>query len=327
MSDTRLLAATAVTPALWGTTYVVTTELLPDGRPLLAGALRALPAGLLLIGAVAVLAGRRALPQGAWWWRAAVLGTLNIGVFFALLFIAAYHLPGGVAAVLGALGPFAVAGFAFVLLGDRPARRILIAATVGVAGVALLVLRSAVALDVVGLAAAAGGTITMSLGTVLGRRWGAPSGYPAKTTALLALTGWQLTVGGLLLAPVALAVEGPPPALTVPNLAGFTYLSLCGTALAYFLWFRGVTALAPARVTLLALLSPVMAALLGWAVLDQALTIGQLMGAAAVLGSVLVGTSVARRRAPHGRADLALVVPQLDRFRHGLREATTARST
>ena len=93
--------------------YVVTTTPLPDGRPLLAGALRALPAGLLL------LAVTRRLPRGSWWWRSAVLGTLNIGAFFALLFVSAYRLPGGVAAVLGAAGPLLVLALASVLLRLR----------------------------------------------------------------------------------------------------------------------------------------------------------------------------------------------------------------
>ena len=34
---------------MWGTTYIVTTELLPEGRPLLAATLRALPAGLTIV--------------------------------------------------------------------------------------------------------------------------------------------------------------------------------------------------------------------------------------------------------------------------------------
>jgi probable blue pigment (indigoidine) exporter len=291
MRDIRLIATTAVTPALWGTTYLVTTEFLPAHRPLLAGAVRALPAGLLLTGVVAALAGRGALPRGAWWWRAPLLGTLNIGFFFAMLFVAAYRLPGGVAAVLGALGPFVVAGLAFALLGERPARRTLLAGAIGIAGVSLLVLRSSAALDPIGIAAAAGGTLSMSLGTVLGRRWGTPPGFPRRSTALLALTGWQLTIGGLILLPAALAVEGLPSTLTPANLGGFGYLTLVGTALAYFLWFRGVTSLAPARVTVLALLSPTVAAGLGWAVLAQSLSAGQLVGAAAVLGAVLLGTS------------------------------------
>lgn len=285
----NLAASTAVAPALWGTTYLVTTELLPDGRPLLAGTLRALPAGLLLIAVVAALTGR-ALPTGSWWWRAAVLGFLNIGLFFALLFVAAYRLPGGIAAVLGALGPFVVAALAFALLGQRPGIRVLLAGAAGLAGVALLVLRSDAALDPLGLAAAAAGMVSMSFGTVLGRRWGTPPGLPDRRTALLALTGWQLTVGGLLLAPVMLFVEGLPPAVTWTNVGGFGYLSLVGTAGAYFLWFRGVTALAPARVTLLGLLSPVVAALLGWLVLAESLSPGQLLGAAAVLAAVIVGT-------------------------------------
>ncbi|MET7426079.1 EamA family transporter [Dactylosporangium sp. NPDC005555] len=298
----NLAVATAAAPALWGTTYLVTTELLPDGRPLLAGTLRALPAGLLLVGVVAALAGRRALPQGAWWWRAAVLGFLNIGLFFALLFVAAYRLPGGIAAVLGALGPFVVAALAFALLSQRPGRRVLLAGGAGLAGVALLVLRSDAALDPIGLAAAAAGMVSMSLGTVLGRRWGAPEGLPDRRTALLALTGWQLSVGGLLLAPVTLVVEGLPPALTWTNAAGFGYLSLVGTAGAYFLWFRGVTALAPARVTLLGLLSPVVAAVLGWLVLGQSLSPGQLLGAAAVLAAVVAGAGAAPLRLSFTRA-------------------------
>ncbi|OEV13552.1 ABC transporter permease, partial [Streptomyces nanshensis] len=89
------VALTALAPASWGTTYVVTTELLPPGHPLFAGLLRALPAGLL------ALALTRVLPRGHWWWKAVVLGTLNIGAL-PLLFVAAERLPGGVAATLGA---------------------------------------------------------------------------------------------------------------------------------------------------------------------------------------------------------------------------------
>ncbi len=116
MSATARIALTAVAPISWGMTYVVTLEWLPPDRPLLSGLLRALPAGLL-----AIAIGRR-LPHGSWWWRAAVLGVLNIGAFFALLFLAAYRLPGGVAATLRAVGPLATAGFALALLGERPTR-------------------------------------------------------------------------------------------------------------------------------------------------------------------------------------------------------------
>ena len=92
-------AITALAPISWGTTYIVATEFLPPGHPLLVAALRALPVGLLLTIAL------RKLPQGIWWWRILVLGGLNIGIFQALLFVAAYRLPGGVAATAGAIQP------------------------------------------------------------------------------------------------------------------------------------------------------------------------------------------------------------------------------
>ncbi len=86
----RDVLLTAITPVIWGTTYYVTTEFLPANRPLTTAALRALPIGLLLLIVF------RQLPQGVWRFRAAILGALNIGFFFALLFISAYRLPGGV---------------------------------------------------------------------------------------------------------------------------------------------------------------------------------------------------------------------------------------
>ena len=88
---------TAIGPVIWGSTYIVTTELLPPDRPFTAALLRTLPAGLLL-----VLWCRRwpAWGDGVGWWRLLVLAALNIGVFQALLFVAAYRLPGGVAALV-----------------------------------------------------------------------------------------------------------------------------------------------------------------------------------------------------------------------------------
>lgn len=81
------------------------------GRPMLAAVIRALPVGL------AIMLCTRTLPKGDWWWRAGVLGVLNIGAFFALLFVAAFRLPGGVTATAGALQPVIAAGIAAVLLG------------------------------------------------------------------------------------------------------------------------------------------------------------------------------------------------------------------
>jgi len=276
-----LTVQTAVAPSIWGTTYVVTTELLPPERPLLAGAVRALPAGLVLV------ALRRELPTGSWWWRSFVLGTLNIGAFFALLFVAAYRLPGGVAATLGAAAPLLVAVLAVPLLRERLPPRRVAAGLGGVLGVWLLVGQAENGLDLVGVAAGLGGMASMAVGVVLTQRWGRPG-------ALLPFTGWQLTAGGLVLAPLALAVEGLPASLTGRQLGGYTYLSLVGAALAYVLWFRGIDRLSAPTVAFLPLLSPVVATLLGAAVLSQTLSGWQSLGFLVALASILAGARSGR---------------------------------
>ncbi|GLF93673.1 EamA family transporter [Streptomyces yaizuensis] len=287
MNRAAVIALTALAPVSWGTTYAVTTELLPPDRPLFTGLMRALPAGLLL------LAVARVLPRGAWWWKAGVLGALNIGAFFPLLFLAAYRLPGGVAAVVGSVGPLLVAGLATVLLSERPTTRTLLSAIAAALGVSLVVLRAGAGFDLVGVAAGLASSASMSAGVVLTKRWGRPEGVGP-----LALTGWQLTAGGLLIAPVAFLVEGAPPALDGRGAAGYLYLAVANTAIAYWLWFRGIERLTATSATLLGPLSPITAAVLGWAALGEALTPVQLLGMAVAFGATLVGQTGAAKPAP-----------------------------
>ncbi|MGN0147255.1 MAG: EamA family transporter [Arthrobacter koreensis] len=281
LSKMNLLLLTAVAPAVWGTTYLVTTELLPPDRPLLAAVLRSLPAGLVLLLLL------RRLPAGSWWWKSAVLGLLNFGAFFALLFIAAYRLPGGVAAMVGAVQPLLVAVLAARVLGERLGPVKLGAGVAGIAGVGLLVLSADARLDAAGVLAALGGAASMAAGIVLTKRWQPPAG-PLTSTA------WQLVAGGVFLVPVMLAVEGPAlPAFTGANLAGYLYLALVGTVLAYWLWFRGIGRLPASGVSFLSLLSPVVAAVAGAAVLGEAFSPGQLAGLALILGALVASNASA----------------------------------
>ncbi|HEX5801646.1 MAG TPA: EamA family transporter [Azospira sp.] len=265
---------TTLAPVIWGSTYVITSELLPPDRPFHAALLRVLPAGLLL------LAATRLLPARGEWWRLAVLGTLNIGAFQALLFVAAYRLPGGLAAVLGATQPVLVMALVWLAERRRPPALALGAAAVGIAGMAAMLLGPDSRWDALGAGAALLGAACMAAGTWLGSRW--PSGLP-----VLALTGWQLSIGGLVLLPLALALEAPLPPLSPNAIAGYAYLSLFGALLTYLLWFRGLARLSPVAVSSLALLSPLTAVVLGWALLGQSMRGLSLAGLVAVLGSVL----------------------------------------
>lgn len=273
MSPLTRTLLTASAPIAWGTTYWVTAELLPPGHPLWAGLLRALPAGMLLV----ALSGH--LPRGDWWWRAAVLGTLNIGAFFALLFAAAYRLPGGVAATLGAVSPLLVALLAHLLVGERLTIHRLTCGVIGVVGVGLMVLRASASLDAVGVAAGLAGAASMATGSVLTKRWGNP-------TTPLAFAGWQLTAGGLFLLPLALVAEGTLPILDAGAVAGYLWLALPGAALAYPVWFRGIGTLPVGSVAFLALLSPAVAALIGVGLAGEHLTGPQWAGFTLALGAV-----------------------------------------
>lgn len=308
MSRAATILLTALAPVSWGSTYAVTTELLPPDRPLFTAAVRALPAGLLL------LAAARRLPRGDWWWRSAVLGALNIGAFFPLLFLAAYRLPGGLAAVVGSVGPLFVAALSAGVLGQRPSRRTLLTAVAAALGVSLVVLRAAGALDALGVAAALTSTASMSTGTVLTKKWGRPAGVGP-----LAVTGWQLTAGGLLIAPLALLAEGAPPTLDGRALGGYAYLVLANTALAYWLWFRGIGRLTATQVTLLGPLSPLTAALIGWAALGQTLTGLQLAGMAVAFGATVAGQLTRRTPRSFTSREQSARKLSMDAMGHALR--------
>ncbi len=265
---------TALAPAIWGTTYFVTTEFLPHGYPFHVAMLRALPAGILLLLLV------RKLPEGIWWPRSLILGALNFSFFWAMLFVSAYRLPGGVAATVGAIQPLIVIGLSRVFLAAPVRPLAIVAGLLGIVGVALLVLApGAAALDAVGVAAGLAGAVSMAFGTVLTRKWRPP-------VSNLTFTAWQLTAGGILLLPIAYFLEPALPAPTAANILGMAYLGIIGAALTYFPWFRGLARIEPSAAASLGFLSPVVATLLGWLALGQSLTPAQIVGFVAVLFSI-----------------------------------------
>ncbi|MQW77393.1 EamA family transporter [Nocardioides sp. dk4132] len=275
-SKWQVLAVTAIAPVAWGSGYYVADAYLPADRPLFSATVRALPFGLL------VLALRPRLPQGSWWWRAGVLGVLNIAAFFVLFFVAAERLPGGLAATLTATAPIAIMLLAWGLVRERPHPASLFGAVLGAVGVALLVLRGSSGVDWVGVAAALGAVALSSVGFVLVKRWRAP-------VDMLTMTGWQLVLGGLVLLPVALLVEGAPPALDAPAIGGYLYLGLLGTVVAYAVWFRGLRELPAAAVSLVGLLNPVAGTVVGVALAGEVFGPVHALGMLLVLLGVLTG--------------------------------------
>lgn len=282
-ANLRWSLVTAIAPVAWGTNYFVTREFLPAGHPLYGGVIRALPAGLLL------LAVCRKAPRGSWWWKSLLLGVLNTGGFFALVYLAAQRLPTSVASTVMATAPLVMMLIAWVVIAERPGPRHLAGAAVGVAGVCLMLLAATVSPDALGILASVAAMAMSSLGYVLAKRWSAGAD-------VLASTSWQLLGGGLVLLPLAAAVEGAPPALDGPALLGFGYVTVVATALAFAAWFAGLRHLPAGTVGLLGLLNPVTGVLLGTAIAGETLSPQQLCGLALTLTGVLLGRPVTRGR-------------------------------
>lgn len=289
----RWLLVAAIAPLAWGSTYVVTAQLLPADTPIWGAALRALPAGLVLL-----LLARR-LPRGRWWWRSTVLGLLNVGAFFVLVYVAAQLLPSGVAAMLMATSPAVILLLAWPIAREKPAALSLLGAVIGFAGVVVLLAGATGTLSGWGIAASLAAMLMSSVGFVLARRWN--DGTPA-----LSVTAWQLTLGGLALVPVALIAEGAPPALDAAGIAGAAYLALVATALAFATWFAALQHLPAGAVGLVGLLNPVAGVALGVLVAQEAFTAVQMMGMVTVLLGIVLGQpaiATALRSAPNRRSE------------------------
>lgn len=273
---------TAIAPVAWGSSYYVTRQFLPLDYPLWGAVLRALPAGLIL------LALARSRPRGSWWWKSLVLGTLNVGAFFVLIYLASQLLPSSVASTIMATSAAVLMLIAWPLLAERPSRLPLIGALLGFVGVGTMVLGGTGEISPLGVAASLAAMLMSSLGFILTKKWAAGQ----KT---LAITSWQLIAGGLLVLPFALLLEGGAPEIDAPAALGFAYVTIVATALAFVAWFTGLRHLPAGTVGLVGLLNPVTGVLLGALLASEPFGARQAVGTALVLAGVLLGQ---KRRPP-----------------------------
>ncbi|KGN30410.1 ABC transporter permease [Knoellia sinensis KCTC 19936] len=279
-----LVAVTAIAPIVWGSTYAVTHLFLPPDRPLFAAVMRILPIGLLM------LAWHRRLPRGSWWWRSVVLGTLTMGLFAALLFVAAVRLPSGLGSTMTAVAPIITMGLAWAILRERSTPATVLASIVGAFGVLLLVVEGGYqgGVDLIGVLASLGAVTSASVGFVLTKRWTAAE-------SVLVVTTWQLVAGGLVLLPFALFLEGAPPSLPLSGWLALAYLGLIGSGVAYVAWFKGLASMSAGAVAVIGLLNPVAGTVLGVVLLGEPFGAIHALGMGLVLGSVVLAQPQVRR--------------------------------
>jgi drug/metabolite transporter (DMT)-like permease len=276
------LAGLLVLGALWGGSFLFMRVASPalgaipvaDARVLLGG-------GLLL---VVALRSHVAFDLRGRWRPYLFLGCLGTAIPFALISIAATHLPASLASVLIATTPVFAALVGWVWLREPLSRRQLAGTALGLAGVVMLVGWTPIALTV---------PVVLSVLAVAGAAacYGVTTHYSARllsrTPGGMAIPVMQQLVAGALLLPIALATlpAGRPEATPVLALLG---LGVFSTGLAYLLFFRMTRRIGAFRANIATYLTPAFGLLWGAALLGERLSVGSLVGFAVVLASALL---------------------------------------
>ncbi|MDF2152237.1 EamA family transporter [Vibrio sp. CAU 1672] len=224
----------AMIPAFfWGTTYAATQFTLPDWPPLLLGALRALPAGLLL------LLIKPSLPTSRDWQPLLTLGMINIAIFFSLIFVMALTLPSAISGVGMISVPVFAMLYHWIVQKRQPNLIQALSGSVLVALAWLLFDPRAISLDPVGLSAMLGAILCIVFGSSVTKSLGTRIHWWTVLT-------WQLIIGGIILAIIAgvqawLSPEQYRQVLTnlsFSNISGLLWVIILNTAFGYgmYVW-------------------------------------------------------------------------------------------
>ena len=170
-------------------------------------------------------------------------------------------------------------GLAWLQDGVRPTIKWLLLGVMGLVGV-LLLLNPSANLDPVGVACALLATLLIGQSSRWMQRW--------PVDDLLALTAWQLLLGGLMLIPLAWWLAGPMPVPQLASAPAFGWLILLNTALAYWAWLWGLKRHGPEVMGMLALTNPMVAVSLGVLLVGEALDGRQWLGIGVILLSLFL---------------------------------------
>jgi drug/metabolite transporter (DMT)-like permease len=269
---------------VWGSTYLgikLSVRTLPA---LLSAGSRFVLAGLLLA-LILRLTGRSIGVTRRELASSALLGIALLGLGVGGVTLAETQIDSSIAAMIAGSVPLQVIVLR-TLARERVALATRLSVLVGLAGLALIVIPGGDgASSAVGLAVALGATMSWSLGSFFGHRLPLPQdGFVAAA--------WQMSSGGvfLLLLGVATGELGTmdPAGFSLESTAAWLYLALFGTLVAFTAYTWLLRNAPISKVVTHQYVNPLVAILLGAALLDEQLTVAIGIGAALIVGSVFV---------------------------------------
>jgi drug/metabolite transporter (DMT)-like permease len=277
-------SALACVYLIWGSTYLAIRVMVEDIPPLLGAGVRFVLAGGVMLAVLAARGHSIRVP------RKALAGAALIGLLLpaggnGVVTLAERHVPSGLAALLIASMPLWVVLMRSTIGGERVARATFAGVAVGFCGLALLLLpgsRPAEA-TAVGVALVLVAAVSWASGTFLSPLIELPDD-PLVSTA------WQMAVGGVALLVAAVAAGEASQvdfAGTAPKCwLALAYLVTAGSWVAYTAYVWLLQNAPVSQVATYAYVNPLVAVLLGWAILDESLGVGTIAGAALVVASV-----------------------------------------
>jgi drug/metabolite transporter (DMT)-like permease len=279
---------------LWGSTYLAIRVAVDTLPPLGMAATRFLVAGGLLA-LWTVIRGEFQSPSLVHWRSALIVGALLLFGGNGSVVLAETRVDSGVAALVIATTPlWMITIHALMPGGTRPRKAEIAGLVLGFAGVFVLVDPS------VGRAVDPIGTVLLVLATI---SWASGSLYSRVATLpkspLLAAAIEMLAGGAVLL--VASLFRGEwasvdPARFSWASITALVYLIVAGSLLGFsaYIWLLRVST--PAKVATYAYVNPVVAVLLGWAVLDEPITTDTYLATALIVAAVVLTTLVRRSR-------------------------------
>jgi len=270
---------------VWGSTYLAIRYVVETMPPLLAGGVRFVAAGLVM---QVVLMVRRGF-KGVSVTPKEILASALVGgaLLFGgngLVMVAEQSIPSGLAALIVAAVPLWVVVLR-AIFKDRVPRATLISVLVGFVGVGVLVLPGSG-----GDAATTAGVLTVVLasafwasGSFFSKRLPLPQDPFTSTTIQMLCGGLIMLVAGLV------AGEGGRvdfQAFSTSSIVGLVYLVVAGSLLAFTAYTWLLQHAPISKVATYAYVNPVVAIFLGWALLDEPVTLAIAIGATIIVGSV-----------------------------------------
>lgn len=293
-----LWTALATVYVVWGSTYLAIKVSVRTLPPLLSAGMRFVAAAAVLAGVVALLGSSLRVTRNEAL-SAAGLGVVLLSSGVGVVTLAETRIDSSVAAMIAGSVPLQVVAMRS-LAHERVAAATRLAAAVGLAGLALIVVPDGAAAGstAVGLALMLGATISWSTGSFVSRRLHLPANPFVATV-------YEMLGGGLVLVAGALALgEGrdvDAGAISGASLAAWAYLVLAGSVVGFTAYAWLLRNAPISQVVTHQYVNPLVAIALGALLLDEQLTTTTAVGAVVVVGAVFATVRQESRAEARGR--------------------------